>query len=497
MCRALKPIGTITKYYPFLEQETIDTIEDVMKVSTNYRDFVVRLVDMVCDKEVPIELFRFSVIHALTIGGGYDDEIWDLIVPKCIDDIVMKPWNAWFGSQFTVNEWREAMKTSISSNPSKWLLLHVYYIGAWISGPRSEFNRYIKKASQLLQDNPELRCFEPGFHLLNVWYYTREGNFEALHDAANTIINIAKDYDDTRSIVSGLSSLAKVYWNTNPQKALAIFEEAVSLAEELGDVNCLEDITGQMGWIYMILGEYDLALKFFIWGFDKSARTIRATSGRGGAVAWKMSTIYCEMDMPDQALEWITWYDGGGEGDPHRYVYLQKALTLTLLHRFIEGQDFLNKAHELIMKRGFDSDLAQHQFVNGVLELYMGNPHAALHIISNALQEFERLNDQASINRCLLTLTKIEMKIAIKSREKNSETSGSWMDKLGTHARDRNYSGIRMQHALLKAEYQKLQGDHEAARLTLEDALTYSDSIGVKTLRKRILDRIKELDLVA
>jgi hypothetical protein len=50
-----------------------------------------------------------------------------------------------------------------------------------------------------------------------------------------------------------------------------------------------------------------------------------------------------------------------------------------------------------------------------------------------------------------------------------------------------------MQHALLKAEYQELIGELEAAQITLQEALKFTDSVGVKTLRERILKRLDDL----
>jgi hypothetical protein len=74
------------------------------------------------------------------------------------------------------------------------------------------------------------------------------------------------------------------------------------------------------------------------------------------------------------------------------------------------------------------------------------------------------------------------------------ESSGQWMTRLEVHSREKNFPGIKMQHALLKAEYQTQIGETEAAQLTLQDALTFTDSPGVKTLRKRILKKIDELE---
>jgi hypothetical protein len=74
------------------------------------------------------------------------------------------------------------------------------------------------------------------------------------------------------------------------------------------------------------------------------------------------------------------------------------------------------------------------------------------------------------------------------------ESSGPWMTRLEAHAREKNYPGIKMQHALLKAEYQEMIGEAEAAQLTLQDALTFTDSPGVKTLRTRIVKRLRDLE---
>ncbi|MFW9768740.1 MAG: hypothetical protein ACFFEM_07935, partial [Candidatus Thorarchaeota archaeon] len=74
------------------------------------------------------------------------------------------------------------------------------------------------------------------------------------------------------------------------------------------------------------------------------------------------------------------------------------------------------------------------------------------------------------------------------------ESSGRWMSKLKTHAEKKNYPGIRMQHALLKAEYQSIMDDYESSRETLVAALKIYESLSVKSLRKKIQDRITEID---
>ncbi len=102
---------------------------------------------------------------------------------------------------------------------------------------------------------------------------------------------------------------------------------------------------------------------------------------------------------------------------------------------------------------------------------------------------------QVYVNSALIALAKAEILMTKKSKGQGDlESSGPWMTRLGIHSREKDYPGIKMQHALLKAEYQTQIGETESALMTLRDALTFTDSPGVKTLRARILQRLDELE---
>jgi hypothetical protein len=140
-------------------------------------------------------------------------------------------------------------------------------------------------------------------------------------------------------------------------------------------------------------------------------------------------------------------------------------------------------------------NLIEYNFVCGLLELVLGNHDEGMQSIIVALEDAERLKYQGYVNSCLIALAKAEVRISKRTESKgDTESSGPWLTRLGRHAREKNYPGIRMQHALLKAEYQEMIGEKEAAQLTLQDALTFTDSPGVKTLRRRILKRLDELE---
>ncbi|KXH73825.1 MAG: hypothetical protein AM326_10375 [Candidatus Thorarchaeota archaeon SMTZ-45] len=59
----MEPIGTITNYFPFLKEETVDVLKEVMDQATNYYDFVVRLGSKACDEDVSLELAYMAALH--------------------------------------------------------------------------------------------------------------------------------------------------------------------------------------------------------------------------------------------------------------------------------------------------------------------------------------------------------------------------------------------------------------------------------------------------
>ena len=72
-------------------------------------------------------------------------------------------------------------------------------------------------------------------------------------------------------------------------------------------------------------------------------------------------------------------------------------------------------------------------------------------------------------------------------------TLGSWLLKLEKHASDHDLPGVKMQIALLKSDFYQDHGQLKDAHSILLDALNITDSPGVKTLRKKITEKVREL----
>ncbi|PNX50457.1 MAG: hypothetical protein BV458_13180, partial [Thermoplasmata archaeon M9B2D] len=130
-----------------------------------------------------------------------------------------------------------------------------------------------------------------------------------------------------------------------------------------------------------------------------------------------------------------------------------------------------------------------------VIELERGDTLVALDSLEKALDIAERYRRGILLNDVLINLVRVELALAKASGESSSRfVPGRWLSKLVNYARDNDLPGIKMYAALLKSEFYLIHGQTQDAHETLVTALTISDSLGVKTLRKMINDRIREVN---
>ena len=75
----MEPIGTITQYFPFIDEDTKKVLESIMTKASDYNDFVHRLGDLVLKNECPV-MVVYLAIHFSMIGMDY--KLVDMIREK-------------------------------------------------------------------------------------------------------------------------------------------------------------------------------------------------------------------------------------------------------------------------------------------------------------------------------------------------------------------------------------------------------------------------------
>jgi hypothetical protein len=120
---------------------------------------------------------------------------------------------------------------------------------------------------------------------------------------------------------------------------------------------------------------------------------------------------------------------------------------------------------------------------------------AALDILEKCWEFYQRVPRVLDRSYILLDLARVELELEKESRDTiEYVTPGKWLCKLESHSFERDLPGIRMQAALLKSEFYQKHGQFKDAQATLQDALSITESKGVATLRRKINERIRELN---
>jgi tetratricopeptide (TPR) repeat protein len=487
----LKPMGTITKYYPFIDEESKTMLDSLMEESSSYYDFVQRLSAFVLENEVPVNLAYLAAVHAWWCRA---EELKSLIQEKYENVPCVRPWQYPHNSVETHQlQYHDSVVEDIekvmSSSPEDWMkmelhLLHTFY--HWPLGELTSYYESLEKAKSLIDTNPRLNCFEPLICAFEGIAKLREAYVKESLAIIQRGKELAEVYDESLYKYMNMLQKGNILRTFNVQDSLALFEDLYNLAQDLEVPYFTIEVLHDSAIVYETAGEYDLAIsshleKMKLFGITDIPEPFP-------------SRIYSTLGDGQKALEVIErHFNCAGPFDSPLF-YFWKAWALALVNKLEEAERTLDTAHSLIAKTGSEGTLGNYYHCVGVLELRRGNLLAALDIIEKAWDIAERVSSGTNQNRALLDLVRVEIALDKQSIDEiKVATPGKWLSKLEKFATERELTGIRMQAALLKSELYQNHGQLKDAQSILLDALSISDSLGVVTLRKMIKERLSDL----
>jgi tetratricopeptide (TPR) repeat protein len=488
----VEPIGTITKYYPLLSDETRKVVEELVENAMTYYEFVNSLVEAAASYPMESEFACFALVQSVPFPNS-----WQKMQARCPESVATRPFSFMRWDHMDPipkdrqEEFHLSMEQATSSEPLDWFLVHLYTYAELVSTEPMR-TKYHDAQRDLIKTRPNLHRFSDLLHRRESYLQRFEGDIEAALQSFDRAIEIASEYDDIRSAAVSLSLKANTIKEMDVHRALQLHDEAYSkIADRLTEFDATYMFAINIGLTYEVMGEYDLALRFYQKDFEVMSRLLDYPQSN---LALIVSRTYCALNKPQQALEWLQSRSASLQFEDsllHSYT----ANALISLGRYDDAASHLVRASKLAIESGIDYNMTQYLLARGKYE----TAHEEYDSASSSLQEALELSDpqaQIVVNYALIELTRVEIATTVESRMSglDEHTSGPWMTRLEEHALERNYHGIRIQHALLKADYQAKIGEHDAAMQTLNEALSISDSPGVKTLRKRIHERLEELE---
>ncbi|MFW9813805.1 MAG: tetratricopeptide repeat protein [Candidatus Thorarchaeota archaeon] len=481
----MEPLGTITKYYPFIDDETKSNLGTLMKESSSYFDFIQRLSNTVLENESPDNLVYIAAAHC-----WYAGDIKSAILDKYNSLATIAPWRYYWG---THESWKfencqvilHSLDSALESSKENWIATELLLAQAYNLGIRPEGVKLLSKANAILDRYPDFLCFKPLSYIaegnINFW----EGKISDAITQCRKGCELARANVDV--VYEFLSMLDLGYYirNKRPQESLDQFEQTYQIAQNLGvPVFTGETLCG-VGLAYEILGEYDLAISSQLGCLDE----VPPTSNE--ILFAILSRLYAILGDGQRSLEWA---DRSLDDKEFHIGYLRKARALIILNRLDEAETYLNIASRKVFQAGYEDHLALYHFVSGLYDMAKGEFANAMGTLEQAYEIIYPMERLTYLNEILITLASVELALLSQSLGSDGVMTGKWLSTLENHARTFEMPGVVMQASLLRSEAFKSQGQLQDARETLQRALELSDSPGVKTLRKRIKDHIQEIE---
>ncbi len=493
---SMKPLGTVTMHYDFVDNQERDILVSIMSEATNYQDFVVRLGNHVQFKDATPILAHIAAWHAWELR---ESEVTESIAKEFGDHPIVKPWTYPIrsrGDRIAIQEEvASAVEDALATKPAKWLKMELLILKAYSLILTPQGGSALDEAKALLEESPELRCYVPQVCHIDARIKWQEADLNSALRTCDQGIDAAMELDNVYERARLLAWRGILTSSFQPREALDYHEQAYDLAISLGDQFLMAAVLIEMGYVSVILGEFDLALKYL----QRGTSVYSPQEGPTDQHAVALSLIEFDLGNFDESLTWAKWalekhQDVGSEGN----VWTLCAMTLALaaLDRLEEASFRLDAARKLAYESGQEPDMAFYYYASGSYEVGLGNLGTGLQLVEDALVIFERQGDRAFVNRCLHTLAQLELKL-LKERDGKpiAPPSRSWMRRLELHGRDNQLPGFIIQHALLESDFWLMENNPEAAMETLVRAIEYGRSPGVKTLKEKVERKLKQIEL--
>jgi tetratricopeptide (TPR) repeat protein len=491
----MKPFGSITNTFPFIEEEDKELVLRLVEESQNYDEFTEKLCDHVMATDSSEIMVHLAYSHVLNTGN-YNAQ------KKVLDSYPEHPiihLEKIKHQMIDNDDWQGLLKEiddAIATNTNPLILFDLYclrwiYIRSSSIGTLAEDNN-IKNMTDLIQRNQSLEPFRSHvFFFIASRYYVECDNQKALQ-AYESALQLALTHDDVVFSASLQRHIAHITSRTDPSKALEIIESCAVKEREFGCFSRYTGLLGVMGLILDARGEYNAAVRSFEEAIERRQKfQLRVRRGLGASA---LSRTFRRMGYTKDALEWAKVAHTSKPMMSPRVqsigvqvlANLCMSAALAILGRIEEAKSSLDVGTEFVLKTGSETWMCDVYLSRGLIERAEGNLPEALENFENALEITERLQRQSRMNECLFLLAETEVQHYMESPDSEGIVALHRITTMEDMARKKDLPGVLGLALLLKARMLLSQGHDEEAQATLSEVKELSENPGTLFLKDRI-----------
>ena len=484
----VKPIGTITACFPYVDEDTRNVLQTVMEKAKDYNDFAEQLCVKAINESLPDLAIYFAHYHCYNLGKyNYLRQLVDANVKTELTQLFSLVAAQRKGEDIEWSEYQKAMFSALKHVENDWMACHIYIawrvmIEAFQLPEAAVDNETLNILTSKIENDEEYGFFLSRVHRITAIRLSIEGNLKDAIKHIDLAISQAKKYDDQEELFWLLMEKANKVKQFNFNEALGLLEIAKELIDELGLLSGRWGYPHELGHIAMARGEFEKAI-------DYQNQCIANRLDQGlpvGFMRLVIAFIYNQKGDGKTALESI--YEGRnqyGKG-ADAFCQIQQTWAYLLLDMIDEASQCLEKARVSSLKSGDESYLAYIHFLEGLLAKKQGDLPSAVFSLKNALEIYERSQGLATFHFVLTEIVDAEIDlVSLKKDSVELEVSGPWMRKLLDHIEEKDLPGTSAQATLLLAKFRFKQGRVKESKKLVEQVLDISEKTGMHYLKEK------------
>ena len=474
---AMKALGSITKDFPFLEEDVRRELEVLMDAASDYWNFGELVARRAIQPGCPPMLVFLTLYHVSRLENqAAAERVYDahpeLPLPM---PFVYPASDLSRGGPELVEGAIEHFDSPLTTF---YMLLRHYRASDFGS---SEETHAQERIEAFLTENPEFRLHSADF-LGHTGYRVRvEGRPEEALEYHYCALELARESDDKWHQVSLLTLTAEIesQYKTDAghfERAKRLLGEAKETAEFLGDRAGLSNVLNTMSIYSFFRGEYSEFARCQL----ESVKIQQELGISSSNMALNLSGAYGALGDHATSLEWAKQAVELRDGP---YDHMSMAGVYMSLADLESAEKWIESAKERVLKQGLEYALGRWHTCNGRLEELKGDFESAMESYEKGLEIHERGSRMLRARSTLHAMAQLEVKMFNPTKENQlNEHAGRYMKRYEEDIRGKDLPGHEAQLLFLKAELRMKQGRHEESQQLMESVLEMTDYPALESL---------------